>query len=188
MSIDVIEAIRARRSVKEFGSGEVSREALEALLDLVVLAPNHRMTQPWRFVILGAAARRSYGEIKGERRARAVEQTEAAETIRRATVEAIEGLPALVGFVQELHDDPEVREEDFATVYMGIQNFLLGALAMGLGTHVKTGAILEAPETREALGIRTGERLLALVHVGEPATIPDAKPRTRPSELTRWLP
>jgi nitroreductase len=188
MSIDVIEAIRARRSVKEFGPGSVSREVLESLLDLVVLAPNHRMTQPWQFVILGPEARRSYGEIKGERRARAVKQEEAAETVRRATAEAIEGLPALVGFVQELHDDPEVREEDFATVYMGIQNFLLGALAMGLGTHVKTGAILEAPETREALGIGEGERLLALVHVGAPSTIPHSKPRARPSERTRWLP
>ena len=188
MSISVIEAIRARRSVKAFVDRPVDQGTLESLLELAVLAPNHRMTEPWGFVILGPEARRAYGEIKGERRAHAVEDAEVAETVRRNTVESIESLPAMVAFTQRLDEDPEVREEDFAAVYMGVQNFLLGALAMGLGTHVKTGAILDEPATRKVLGLEKGERAVALVRVGTPASVPSPKRRERAAERVRRLP
>ena len=188
MSINVVQAIQARRSVKEFVDRPVERETLQSLLELAVSAPNHRMTEPWGFVVLGAGARRTYGEIKGKRRARAVEDPEVAETVRRNTVDAMASVPAMVAFTQRLDQDAAVREEDFATVYMGIQNFLLGALSVGLGTHVKTGAILDERETREALGVEAHERVVALIHVGTPASVPKAKPRTTASKRSRWLP
>ena len=188
MSISVVEAIRSRRSVKEFSSESVDRETLEGLLEAVMLAPNHRMTEPWGFVVLGPEARRAYGVIRGNRRARAVADPAVAKSVQQSTIEAMESLPAAVVFTQRLAEDPEVREEDFATVYMGIQNFLLAAVSVGLGTHVKTGAILESPETREALGVRDDERVVALVHVGGVKSIPDPKQRSSAAVRTRWLP
>lgn len=184
---DVLHAIRHRRSIKRHTERPIPREELEALLELVVLAPNHRMTEPWRFLVLGPEARRTYGYLKGESRARKVDSAEAAETLRTRTLAEVERLPALIGFVQRLDPDPKVREEDFASVYMGMQNLLLGAVSLGLGTYVKTGDLLEAPATREALGLGEGERLVALVELGEPAEVPDAKPRTPAAERTRWL-
>jgi nitroreductase len=100
----------------------------------------------------------------------------------------MEAVPAMVAFVQRLAADPDVREEDYAAVYMGIQNFLIGAAASGLGTHVRTGGPLEAAETRQALQVGVEERIVALVELGEPAETPTAKPRTPPAERTRWLP
>ena len=188
MSLSVVEAIRARRSVKQFSAEPVHRETLLGLLELAMLAPNHRMTQPCGFVVLGPEARRAYGEVKGDRRARAVGDGAVAESVRRNTVESMETLPAAVVFTQRLAEDAAVREEDFATVYMGIQNFLLGAVALGLGTHVKTGAILDAPETRNALGVPDSERVVALVHVGGPMVTPKPKARCGVAERTRWLP
>ena len=188
MSIDIVEAIRDRRSIREFTQHPVDDATLEFLLELAVLAPNHRMTEPWRFVVLGPEARRSYGRIKGERRVGAIQDLSVAETVQRNTIESMRSLPAIAGFVQRLDPDPEVREEDFATVYMGMQNFLLGAMARELGTHVKTGAILDDPSTREALGVAPDERLVALVHVGKPAKVPQAKPRTSSKHRTHWLP
>jgi nitroreductase len=184
----VLHAIRTRRSVKRHTDRRLSREELETLLELVVMAPNHRMTEPWRFLVFGPEARRIYGYLKGESRARKVDDADVAETLRTKTVAEIERLPALIGFVQHLHPDPQIREEDFASVYMGMQNLLLGAVSLGLGTYVKTGALLEAPETRTALGLQEEERLVALVEVGEPAEVPDPKPRTPAAERTRWLP
>ncbi len=186
--MNVREAVRRRRSVKRFTSRAVSRDEIEGLLELAVLAPNHRMTQPWGFWVLGPETRRAYGRIKGERRAGKVEDPKAAEAVRRKTEVEMESLPALVAFTQRLDEDPEVREEDFATVYMGMQSFLLGAMAVGLGTHVKTGRILDEPETRRALGVEDDERIVALVHLGEPEDIPDSKPRVPAAERTRWLP
>ena len=68
--MNVSEAIAQRRSIKKFQDRPVTREEIEALLDAAVLAPNHHMTQPWRFYVLGPNARRAYGLALGERKAR----------------------------------------------------------------------------------------------------------------------
>ena len=107
MSISVVEAIRSRRSVKEFSSESVDRETLEGLLEAVMLAPNHRMTEPWGFVVLGPEARRAYGVIRGNRRARAVADPAVAKSVQQSTIEAMESLPAAVVFTQRLAEDPE---------------------------------------------------------------------------------
>jgi nitroreductase len=186
--MDVLEAIRARRSIKAFTERPVPDETIDALLDLAVLAPNHRLTEPWRFVVLGREACRAYARIKAERRAARVDDADAAEEIRRRSMERLGAVPATLAFLQRLDPDPEVREEDFASVYMAMQNVLLGAVALGLGTHVKTGAVLDAPETREALGAEPEERVVALVELGEPAEVPPAKPREGAARWTRRLP
>ena len=185
--MDVLDAIRARRSVKAFTSEPVDPGDLDRLLELAVLAPNHRMTEPWRFIVLGPEARRAYGRVKGEERAARVDDPEVGRQVLKRTLRDMEALPAMVAFVQVLDPDPEVREEDFASVYMAMQNVLVAAPALGLGTHVKTGAVLDSPRAREVTGVAENERLVALVHIGVPERQPDARPRTPARELTREL-
>ena len=64
------EAIRQRRSIKRFTGRAVTREEIEAILAAATMAPNHRLTQPWRFYVLGPEARHAYGLALGERKAR----------------------------------------------------------------------------------------------------------------------
>ena len=47
------ELAAARRTHKAFGTEPVPRETLLELFDLARLAPNHHLTQPWRFRVLG---------------------------------------------------------------------------------------------------------------------------------------
>jgi nitroreductase len=68
--MNVSDAIAHRRSIKKFTDRPIAREDIEALLDAAVLAPNHHLTQPWRFYVLGPAARRGYGLALGDRKAR----------------------------------------------------------------------------------------------------------------------
>ena len=51
--VDVEKAIRSRRTVKAFEPEPVDRETLEELLELARWAPNHNLTNPWRFRVLG---------------------------------------------------------------------------------------------------------------------------------------
>ena len=53
--MDVVEAIRTRRTHKSFGTEPVPRDTVEELFDLARYAPNHHLTQPWRFRVLGPA-------------------------------------------------------------------------------------------------------------------------------------
>jgi nitroreductase len=186
--LDTVDAIDTRRSIKNFTPRELSRSEIEKLLETVVRAPNHRMTQPWRFYVLGPRARRAYGDALGARKAKRIEEPEAAAAVREKVAAEHEALPAMIGIAVVQADDPEVREEDYAAAFMGIQNLALAATALGLGTHIKTGAVMDDPAARHAAGIREGERLVAIINVGEPAAVPDPKPRTPAPEVTTWVP
>lgn len=185
---DVIEAIRERRSIKSFKDRPVAEGDIDALLELAVRAPNHRMTGPWGFVVMGPGGRGAYGEALGNRRARKVEDPDAAAAVLQKTVEGAVAVPAMIAFTQRLSDDPEIREEDYASVFMGIQNVCLAAPSLGLGTHIKTGAVLGEESLRRALGVADGERVVALVQLGEPEEIPSEKPREAAGTRTRRVP
>src|SRR3954452_12948793 len=64
--MDVNEAIRSRRSISRFRPEPVPDEALERALVAAIWAPNHHLTEPWRFTVLGEAARREFAERYGE--------------------------------------------------------------------------------------------------------------------------
>jgi nitroreductase len=186
--MNISDAIRARRSIKEFTSRPVSRDQIEQLLEAAVQAPNHRMTEPWRFYVLGTDARRAYGAALGARKAKKVEDPAAAADVIRKVEEKHAGLPAMLAVSVVLAEDAEIRDEDVAATYMAIQNLMLVAPALGLGTHLKTGAVMSDPRARAAVGVADGERIIATLEVGEPAATVSAKPRKPASALTRWVP
>jgi nitroreductase len=62
----------------------------------------------------------------------------------------------------------------------------LAAVELGLGTHLKTGAIMNDPAARMAAGVPEGERVVAVLNVGEPAVVPPAKERKSAASLTTW--
>jgi nitroreductase len=102
----MFEAIQGRRSIKSFKPKPVDRAQLERLLELAALAPNHRMTEPWRFIVMGPEAKRGYGEIKGKIRAAKTEDPVAALAVFDKTVAQMEAVPAMVAFVQRLAANP----------------------------------------------------------------------------------
>lgn len=187
MNVDVHDAIRKRLSIKDFTSRAVSRAELERLLDLAVLVPNHRMTQPLDFRVLGSGAKRAYAEALVKRKVAKIEDAEAAALVREKMLRRTLSVPAMVGVLVAVSEDPEIREEDYATAFMAIQNLSLAAVEMGLGTHIKTGAVMEEPALREALEVGPDQRLASIVFVGEPAETPSPKERDAASERTRWL-
>jgi nitroreductase len=182
------EIVRRRRSIRQFTDREVVREEIEGLLEVAVLAPNHRMTQPWRFYVLGPESRRAYGATLGERKARRVEDPGAARMVREKVAAEHASLPAMIVVAMKQNDDPEIREENYAAVMMAVQNIMLAAADAGLGTHIKTGAVMQDPAARAAAGVAEDERIVAVINLGEPAEVPPAKPRHRAAEYTRWLP
>jgi len=138
--------------------------------------------------VLGPEARRAYGEALGARKAKRVEDPEAAQAVLEKTAAKHSDLPAMLAVSMVLDDNPEIREEDYAAVFMAIENLSLAAQALGLGTHIKTGAVMDDPRARAAVGVSEAERIVATIEVGEPAATPDAKPRKSAAELTTWVP
>jgi nitroreductase len=186
--MDVRTAIANRRSIKQFTDRAITREEIAQLLDAALLAPNHRLTNPVRFRVLGPAARHAYGTVLGMRKAKKLEDPVAAQAMIDKTAASEAAAPATIFVSTVLDENPEIREEDYATAFMAVQNLMLAAVEMGLGTHMRSGAVMDDPRTREALGVPEGERIVAMLQLGEPAVVPDAKARKPVDEVTTWLP
>jgi nitroreductase len=158
--VDVDDAIRTRRTHKAFEPEPVPRETLEELFDLARFAPNHHVTQPWRFRVLGAEALARLKEAAGP--------TEAVKLDRAPTLVVASAL--LTGAQQQ-------DEEDVCATAAAIYAVLLGAHARGLASYWRTPAVLRLPAGRAAAEVPDGERVLGLIHLGRPRTQPPAKER-----------
>ena len=186
--MDIFDVISTRRSIKSFEPRPVSNEAIEQLLQLAVMAPNHRMTEPWRFYVMGPESRAAYGAALGLRKAKRVEDPDAAAAVVSKVEQTHRELPSMLAVAMTLDENAEIREEDYAATCMAIQNLCLAAHAMGLGTHIKSGAVMDDPNGRAAVGVGEDQRIIATISLGEPADTPDPKPRRDAAELTTWVP
>lgn len=185
--MDVRTAITNRRSIRQFTDRAVTREEISQLLDAALQAPNHRLTHPVRFRVLGPEARRAYGAVLGARKAKKLEDPVAAQALIDKVAAAEAAGPVTIFVSMTLDENPEIREEDYASAMMSVQNLMLAAVELGLGTHLRSGAVMDDPRTREALGVPEGERIVAMVQLGEPAVVPEAKARRSVEEVTTWL-
>jgi nitroreductase len=186
--MSIINAIRERRSHKLFTNRPIFEDEIRALIDAAVLAPNHKLTQPWGFVVLGRRARQRYAEIKANWRVQGEANDEFAAAKREKIIAQTAGVPAVIVITQKLNADLVRREEDYAAIFMGIENMLLLATSMKLGSKVHTGGVMEEPEMHKLIGAAQDERIVAIVHIGEPAEEVPAKVRIPSAEKTRWLP
>jgi len=169
--VDADTAIRARRTHKQFGTAPVDDGTLRELLDLARLAPNHRLTEPWRFRVLGPQTRARLDVLVGEK--------EAAKLGRAPTLVVVTAL---------LSDDPEAAEEDLHATAAAVQTILLAATARGLASYWRTPGAFREDEVRTLLALEPNERFVALVHLGPPAGDPPAKDRLPVDSIARWLP
>lgn len=169
--MDVEAAIRARRTHKQYGPDPVSDEVLRALLDLARFAPNHHLTQPWRFRVLGPETRAALDAV--------VPEKEVAK-LRRA--------PTLVLATAVLAGDPHQDEEDLHATACAVYAVLLGATARGLASYWRTPGCFSEPEVRTVLGLGEDERVVSLVHLGPAVSEPPAKERAPLATVVSWLP
>jgi len=180
--------IDQRRSIKKFTNRAVSRGEIETLLEAAILAPNHRLTRPWRFYVLGPESRYAYGLALGERKARKLPDPVAGRALRETIAAEHRDLPCMLAVSIAQSENPEIREEDYAAAMMAIENLALAAVALGLGTHIKTGGVMDDAGARAAVGVGEGERIVAIVNVGEPAELPPARKREPATACTVWRP
>lgn len=182
------EAISARRTIKRFSDTPVSRDDIEALLSAATLVPNHRLTQPWRFYVLGPDARYAYGLALGNRKAKKIEDPAAAQKMRETVAEEHRALPAMLAIAMTINENEEIREEDYAATMMAVQNICLTAVDRGLGVALKSGAILGDPAARAAATVADNERIIVAMNVGTPLEVAPPKAREQATTYTKWVP
>ena len=169
----IMEIIKTRRTVHLYEPGELRDDIIERLVEAGHYAPNHKLTWPWRFTLVGengraAIAARSV-EIKSE--GRELTDTQIAK-IRSKILD-----PGALIVVSQIRCENEFQsKEDYAAVSCAIQNISLAAHAEGLGTKWSTGGITRDSKTYEVCGIESGdEEIVGFLWLGKPKIVPSIK-------------
>ncbi len=145
---EIAEGIRNRRTVKLFLQEPVSRELVREAIEVARWAPNHHVTEPWHFYVLGPEAIHEAVEltrvVTTERRGEKMGDFKAASAAER---------PGWLVVTCRVSDDELLQREDYASCACAIQNFMLYLSAAGVASKWSTG-----PITRD-------ERFLALLDI-----------------------
>jgi coenzyme F420-0:L-glutamate ligase/coenzyme F420-1:gamma-L-glutamate ligase len=198
MTMEAIEAIRTRRSLRQLATTAVPRAIIDEALALACMAPAPHHTRPWRYVVVSPERREALAERMGVAWRADLERDGHPEALiakllaksRRQIVSA----PALVLAClthEGLRDWPDERRarNEFAMAQQslgaGMQNIMLAAHARGLASYWISAPLFAPEAAREALELPGGWIAQAFVVIGYPAE--GASPKPRPAADTSSL-
>ena len=165
--------IRTRRTHKAYAPEPVDRATLLELFELARWAPNHHLTNPWRFRVLGPQARDLLA------REAELEQPGSARKLERA--------PTLIVVGVELQGDSSQQHDDLLAAAVAAYIVLLAAHARGLAGYWRTLSILEKPPVRAGLGMSAAEQAIGLLHLGYPIQAQRAPERAPVDDIATFL-
>lgn len=186
--MEVFEAIAGRRTVKAFTGPALTPAELEPLFDAARWAPNHKLTEPWRFRVVGEATRSALKiAAAGVAVAHAPDGSDA-ELIGAVAAKKLDRAPTLIAVSCVRNADPVLEAEDFAATAVASYIVLLAAHARGLAGYWRTPEVLRDNAGTEALGIGPEEDVLGLLYLGRPeGTLPSPPNRAGPESFVSYL-
>lgn len=182
------ELITDRRTIHDYQPGPVPEGAVERAVSAAMAAPNHRMTEPWRFVRVGPDARGALATISADLKGGPEALGEAA--LQKLKAKMLNPAELLV-VCQVRNDDPDVAREDYAAVACAVQNAMLSFWSEGVGSKWSTGGVTTDERTYQRLGVdATKEEIVGFLWAGRALRSDLPKPRRRRSlaEVLRSVP
>lgn len=165
----------------------MDRATLEELLELARWAPNHNLTNPWRFRVLGPA---SLGRLKEAAAKLAVDGAPAGadlEKIGEAAAAKLDRAPTLVVCSVVQSGDAVQDEEDRHAAACAAYVVLLAAHSRGLAAYWRTPAVLRSDAGRSAVGLPDDEHFIGLLHLGKARQQVDVPERADPERYVSFL-
>ncbi|MEI5905884.1 nitroreductase [Bacillus spongiae] len=178
----VQEVIRERRTIRNFTSEDIRTEVIMELLEDAVYAPNHKLREPWSFILVRDEAKKHlYEEIYASYRRQEVSNN--LEKKMEKMEVFIKSCPIHLIVTMEQSTKQKVWEEDYAATCALIQNLQLLGWDKQIGMVWKTNPYIYDPAFSEAMGIQSDKKIVGVIHIGKPAQLPKAKIRKKPNEL-----
>jgi len=163
--MDLLTAIETRASAARLTAPGPSPSDLARILAAAGRAPDHGRMKPWQLVVLEGSARERFAaaaaEAKRRRTASMSEEQFAAERAKMLSS------PTLVVVGCTVRENPKVPEiEQVIAAGAAAQNLFLAAHDLGYGVMWKTGAAAYDPDVKAALGLRTTDHIVGIMHLG----------------------
>ena len=175
-----LQLVRERRTVALFKPEKPPRELLLAALEAARWAPNHHLTEPWRFFLLGPGTLTAMIDI-AEELTLAKRGAEAAKKRR----ELMAAVPAWMAVTCRRSEDAFREREDYAACCCAIQNLMLCLWESGVACKWSTGALTRDSRFYGLLGADEAEEtVVGLFSMGYPRIVPQQKRRPVEDILT----
>jgi nitroreductase len=171
--VEIEKAIRTRRTHKAYGPRALDAQTLDELFELARWAPNHHLSNPWRFRVLGPVTRDRLMEL--------------AEAEKPGSAIKLQRAPTLVAVSAALSGDDGQDREDVLATAVAAYIVLLGAHARGLAGYWRTVGLLDDPKGRALLGLSDSETPLGLLYLGDPMQEQRVPERAPLDEIVEYL-
>lgn len=167
--------IISRRTIKGFKEDPIDPEEIIELLNIAKWAPNHKITEPWRFRLYTGEGKEEFAQAYI-----ASQPKVGGEVSEKVAQKAQYYKDIPIQLVVIMPEDPRQRtwDEDYGAVSAFIQNFQLAAWERGIGMVWRTNDWVYDPIFREGIGVKPGEKIVATLMIGYPKHIPKAQERT----------
>ncbi len=168
---DMAAAIRARRTINLFQPEPVGTTVLREAIEVARWAPNHRLTEPWRFYLIGPVTAERIADLAGQ-----IDAAAKGERVGAARRERMLAIPGNFVVTSPLSDDELLEREDYAACCCAIENLMLYLWQRGVGVKWTTGAVTREQAFYDLLGIdSSAERVVGLFWYGTPKVVPTQK-------------
>jgi len=188
--LPIFDIIKQRRSIGQLTQDQPTRAQIERLLEAATYAPNHHVTEPWHFFVLTGAAREELGEIMATSLKARLNEQDGEAVQQRLWKERRKPLraPVIITVVTKAAlREQEPMIEDIEATAAAVQNMLLAAEELGLGTMWRTGDAAYDPLVKRWFGLAPDDHIVAFVYVGFPVQARQMRVPSHFAAKTTWL-
>ncbi len=189
--MDLITAIKERRSCRAYLSDPIDEATMEQILDAAVWAPSPANLQPWQFIIITAQDVKEKIYKTSSELKQAWFEKSGWNWVNKYSIDFLKDVPAMVCVVGDPKKSgldafsPQGAEAYQHACAAAIQNMMLMAHSLGLGTLWFT--LFDRDTVRGILGLDAGKDPLALICIGKPAADPMQTPRKDVKAKTTYV-
>ena len=169
--MNIEDLLRSRRSIDSFKLEKPPENLIRKAIDLARWAPNHHLTEPWRFYLLGPETAEAIIELNTS----IVSQKKGTAAAQKKQ-KKWSGIPGWLVVTMTKSEDPLQQQEDYAACCCAIHNLSLYLWEQGVGTKWTTGDVTRDPAFYELIWVDSEvESVVGLLWYGYPQEIPVSK-------------
>lgn len=179
--MSILELIKGRRTIHSYTKGQVPYEVIQSSIEAATYAPNHKLTFPWRFILIGQNTRKKLLELSLNLKMK----KEALSEVKKKAIENKFNEPASLIVVGIKKSESTLQEEeDYASLACGLQNMFLYLWEKGFGSKWSTGEATRDRKTYEILDLDPSQfKLCGFIWVGVADKVPTKPERPPLSKL-----